>query len=57
MEDKTIVTITAIGAVVVLEVTALVLGINGQLLATSLALLAGLAGVAGGYQYHKRITE
>ena len=57
MEDKTIITIVAIGAVVILESVAMVLGINGQLLATSLALLGGLAGVAGGYQYRKRVAE
>lgn len=57
MEDKTIVTVVAIGAITVLECVALAVGINGQLLATTLAILAGAAGVTGGYQYHKRITE
>lgn len=57
MEDKTIITIVAIGAVTVLECVALAVGINGQLLATTLALLGGVAGAAGGYQYHKRVTE
>ena len=57
MEDKTLVTIVAIGAITIVECVALALGINGQLLATTLAVLAGLAGVTGGYQYRKRIAE
>lgn len=57
MEDKTIITIVAIGAVVILEGIALAMGIDGQLLATALAILAGLGGAAGGYEYHKRVTE
>ena len=56
MEDKTIITIVAIIAVVVLELGAMAVGMNGQLLASAMALLAGLAGVAGGYQIHKRVT-
>lgn len=57
MEDKTIVTCVAIGGVVILEVAAMAFGINGQMLATALALLGGLAGAAGGYQYRKRRVE
>lgn len=57
MEDKTIITIVAIGAVTVLECVALAVGINGQLFATTLAILGGMAGAAGGYQYRKRVAE
>jgi len=57
MEDKTIITVCAIGGVVILEGIALAVGINGQLLATTLAILGGMAGAAGGYQYRKRIAE
>lgn len=57
MEDKTIITIVVIGAVTLLECVALAVGINGQLLASTLAILAGLAGVTGGYQYRKHIAK
>jgi len=57
MEDKSIITCVAIGAITVLECVALAAGINGQLLATTLAILAGAAGLTGGYQIHKRKVE
>ena len=57
MEDKTIITCVAIGAVVVIECVAMAMGMNGQYLAVALAILAGLAGVTGGYELHKRKVE
>ena len=44
MEDNTIKVLFAIAALTILEVCALLKGINGQVFATIVAVIAGLAG-------------
>lgn len=44
MKDKTIIAVTAIGAITVIEMVALSMGINGTILALSLASIAGIGG-------------
>jgi len=44
MNDKTIITITGIGSIVVLEVVALFNGIDGALFGLVIAAISGLAG-------------
>ena len=49
MEDATIKAIVAMGCITALEIAALVMGINGSVLALVVAALAGIAG----YEIHK----
>lgn len=44
MEDSTIKALVAMGCITILEAIALALGMNGVLLASALAALAGIAG-------------
>ena len=44
MKDKTIITVTAIGAITAIEVAALLMGLNGILLTVTIAAIAGLGG-------------
>lgn len=44
MKDKAIVTIFGVGCVTVIEIMALFNGVDGQILATSLATIAGIVG-------------
>ena len=53
MKDKTIVAVTAIAAITAIEMVALSMGINGTILALSLAAVAGV----GGYKLKTVIGE
>lgn len=44
MKDETIITISAITAIIILEAVALIKGINGALFGLVIAAVAGLAG-------------
>ena len=44
MEDKTILSMFAIGGIVLLDAVAIASGMNGILFATSLSAIAGIAG-------------
>ena len=52
MSDKTLITIIAIISIVVLEVIALLKGIDGQIFATIISVLTGL----GGYTVGRRVS-
>ena len=49
MKDKTIIAVTAIGAITAIEMVALSMGVNGTILSLTLALIAGI----GGYKIAK----
>lgn len=53
MTDKTLITIIAIICIAVLEAIALLMGIDGQLFATVISVIAGL----GGYTIGRKINE
>jgi len=53
MADKTLITITAIISIVILEIVALIQGIDGQIFATVISVLAGL----GGYTVGRKVSE
>ena len=53
MADKTLITIIAIISVVILEIVALIKGIDGQIFATVISVIAGL----GGYTIGKKVSE
>ena len=53
MTDKTLITIIAIISVVILEAIALMMGIDGQIFATVISVIAGL----GGYTIGRKINE
>ena len=53
MKDKTILAVTAIGAITAIEMIALSIGINGTILALSLAAIAGI----GGYEIKNAETK
>ena len=50
MTDKTLITIIAIISIMILEVIALLKGIDGQIFATVISIIAGLGGrkISGG---------
>ena len=52
MTDKTLITIIAIISIVILEAIALVQGIDGQIFATVISMIAGL----GGYTIGRKIS-
>jgi len=52
MTDKTLITIIAIISIAVLEVIALLKGIDGQIFATVISIIAGL----GGYTIGRKIS-
>jgi len=52
MSDKTLITIIAIICVAVLECIALLMGIDGQIFATVISVIAGL----GGYTIGKKVS-
>jgi len=52
MTDKTLITITTIISIVILEIIALLQGIDGQIFATVISVLAGL----GGYTIGKKVS-
>jgi len=52
MKDKTLITITAIISIVILEIVAMIKGIDGQIFATVISVLAGL----GGYTVGRKIS-
>ena len=53
MTDKTLITIIAIISIMILEVIALLKGIDGQIFATVISIIAGL----GGYTIGRKINE
>jgi len=53
MKDKTLITITAIISIVILEIVAMIKGIDGQIFATVISILAGL----GGYTVGRKVSE
>ena len=53
MKDKTLITIIAIISIMILEVIALLQGIDGQIFATVISILAGL----GGYTVGRKVSE
>ena len=53
MDDKTLITIVAIGSVTALEIAALFAGIDGALFMAGLTLVGGLAG----YQLKRVISK
>ena len=52
MKDKTLITIIAIISIVILEAIALLQGIDGQIFATVISIIAGL----GGYKIGRKIS-
>jgi len=52
MADKTLITIIAIISIVILEAIALIQGIDGQIFATVIGVIAGL----GGYTIGKKVS-
>jgi len=52
MNDKTLITIIAIISIVILEAIALIMGIDGQIFATVISVIAGL----GGYTVGRKIS-
>jgi len=52
MTDKTLITIIAIISIVILEIVALLKGIDGQIFATVISVIAGL----GGYTVGRKIS-
>ena len=52
MTDKTLITIIAIISIAVLEVIALLKGIDGQIFATVISIIAGL----GGYTIGRKVS-
>ena len=52
MTDKTLITIIAIIGIVALEIIALLKGIDGQIFATVISVLAGL----GGYTVGRKVS-
>ena len=52
MTDKTLITIIAMLMIVILEIVALLKGIDGQIFATVISVLAGL----GGYTIGKKVS-
>jgi len=52
MTDKTLITITTIISIVILEIIALLQGIDGQIFATIISVLAAL----GGYTIGKKVS-
>jgi len=52
MKDKTLITIIAIISIVILEAIALLQGIDGQIFATVISIIAGL----GGYTIGRKIS-
>lgn len=48
MKDKTLITIIAIISIVILEAIALIQGIDGQIFATVISVIAGLGGYTVG---------
>jgi hypothetical protein len=44
MQDQTIITISGIGGVIILEAVALMNGINGTIFITAIGIIGGLAG-------------
>jgi len=52
LSDKTLITITAIISIVALEIIALLKGIDGQIFATVISIIAGL----GGYTIGRKIS-
>jgi len=53
LSDKTLITIIAIICIAVLETIALVIGIDGQVFSTVIAVIAGL----GGYTIGRKINN
>ena len=53
MTDKTLITIIAIISIVILEAIALIQGIDGQIFATVISVIAGL----GGYTIGKKVSS
>ncbi|MBU1067024.1 hypothetical protein KKE60_04525 [Patescibacteria group bacterium] len=53
MEDKTLLACVAIAGLVIIEVTALAMGINGVLMSIMVAAIAGLGGFTVKYAHDK----
>lgn len=53
MNDKTIVAVASIGAITAIEMVALSMGINGTMIALTVAAIAGL----GGYELKSLVGE
>ncbi len=57
MKEDNIVLIVIVLCITTLETVALAVGVNGQVFATAIAALVGLAGLAVGYKFHKHKTK
>lgn len=57
MEEKSVIIIVIVFCVTLLEITALITGVDGQAFATAVAALVGLAGIGAGYQFHRHKTK